>query len=101
MPTKKEKQPLSVTHPELAKEADGWDPTREFRYDKVLRNWLGHCGHKWSARIDSRTKNKSGCPICLNMVLLKGYNDLETLFPEIAVEADGWDPSETDRKSVV
>lgn len=94
MPTKKEKQPLSVTHPELAKEADGWDPTREFRYDKVFRNWLGSCGHKWSARIDSRTKNKSGCPICLNMVLLKGYNDLETLFPEIAVEADGWDPSE-------
>jgi len=26
MPGKKEKQPLSVTHPELAKEADGWDP---------------------------------------------------------------------------
>ena len=27
MPSKKEKLPLSVTHPELAKEADGWDPT--------------------------------------------------------------------------
>ena len=27
MPTKKEKQPLSVTHPELAKEAEGWDPS--------------------------------------------------------------------------
>jgi hypothetical protein len=25
VPTKKEKQPLSVTHPELAKVADGWD----------------------------------------------------------------------------
>jgi hypothetical protein len=27
VPTKKEKQPLSVNHPELAKEADGWDPS--------------------------------------------------------------------------
>ncbi len=27
VPGKKEKLPLSVTHPELAKEADGWDPT--------------------------------------------------------------------------
>ena len=27
-PQKKEpKKPLSVTHPELAKEADGWDPS--------------------------------------------------------------------------
>ena len=24
----------------------------------------------------------------------KGVNDLETMFPEIAKEADGWDPSE-------
>ena len=23
----------------------------------------------------------------------KGINDLETMFPEIAKEADGWDPS--------
>jgi hypothetical protein len=26
--SKKEKLPLSVTHPELAKEADGWDPDK-------------------------------------------------------------------------
>ena len=38
-PSKKEKLPLSVTHPELAKEADGWDPS-EFSYgsDKKV-NW--------------------------------------------------------------
>lgn len=28
VPTKTEKQPLSVTHPELAKEAVGWDPSK-------------------------------------------------------------------------
>ena len=28
VPTKKEKQALSATHPDLAKEADGWDPSK-------------------------------------------------------------------------
>ena len=32
MPGKKEKQPLSVTHPELAKEADGWNPRESDPY---------------------------------------------------------------------
>jgi hypothetical protein len=27
VPSKKEKYPLSVTHPELTKEADGWNPS--------------------------------------------------------------------------
>ena len=26
--------------------------------------------------------------------LVSGINDLATLFPEIAAEADGWDPAE-------
>jgi hypothetical protein len=58
---------LATTHPSLAKEADGWDPTKEFRSDKTFRDWVGACGHRWGARIDSRTKNKSGCPICQNI----------------------------------
>jgi len=49
VPTKKEKLPLSVTHPELAKEADGWDPSTKsnstcspsFRSQRINnpRNW--------------------------------------------------------------
>jgi len=94
VPIKKEKQPLSVTHPELAKEADGWDPSKVLYTDSDFRNWIGKCEHKWNARIDSRVKNKSSCPICKNMLVQKGFNDLATLFPDIAAEADGWDPSE-------
>lgn len=31
-------------------------------------NWLCHsCGNKWSASIDNRTRNGSGCPKCWNM----------------------------------
>ena len=45
MPTKKEKQPLSVTHPDLAKEANGWDPSsvtfgngKKLSWKRVLLN---------------------------------------------------------------
>jgi len=34
VPTKKVKQPLSVTHPELANEADGWDLEKDFSSNK-------------------------------------------------------------------
>lgn len=93
MPTKKEKQPLSVTHPELAKEADGWDPsTVTFGSGKKLR-WKCIQGHKWDAVVGSRAMRNRGCPICSNQQVLSGFNDLATTHPEIAKEAFGWDPT--------
>jgi hypothetical protein len=94
VPTKKEKQPLSVTHPELAKEADGWDPSEVFAgYTKKLK-WRCILDHSFESVVSSRTsKTTSGCPICANQQILPGFNDLATRFPEIAKEADGWDPS--------
>jgi hypothetical protein len=52
-------------------------------------------GHKFITTVDQRTKAESGtnCPYCVNQKILKGYNDLETKFPEIALEAFDWDPS--------
>ena len=93
MPTKKEKQPLSVTHPELAKEAEGWDPsTVTFGSGKKLK-WKCPKGHIYESTIVNRTSRKSGCPICSNNKVLPGFNDLATIFPELAKEAYGWDPS--------
>jgi hypothetical protein len=40
VPTKKEKQPLSVTHPELAKEAVGWDPAEITGIDNSPRTTI-------------------------------------------------------------
>ena len=37
---KKFKKPLSETHPELAKEADGWDPAIVNAGTKEKRNWI-------------------------------------------------------------
>lgn len=96
MPTKKVKQPLSVTHPELAKEADGWDPS-EWVSDRLIKvSWVCPIRHRYLANIKDR-KSGSGCPTCARgkggRRVTPGVNDLATVFPQIAREADGWDPT--------
>lgn len=51
-----------------------------------------HCklGHSYRAMIGHRTGRNSGCPYCSGKRVLAGFNDLKTLFPEIAAE---WNPS--------
>jgi DNA-directed RNA polymerase subunit RPC12/RpoP len=96
VPTKREKQPLSVTHPELAKEADGWDPSIWVNDRKIKMNWLCVNGHKYSSFIKDR-RSGYGCPVCGRekggKKVESGINDLATLFPSIASEAVGWEPS--------
>lgn len=41
------------------------------------------CGYGWSATPNNRSRG-TGCPLCANRVIVKGKNDLETLYPEIA-----------------
>ena len=94
MPTKKEKQPLSLTHPELAKEVNGWDPTRVTAGSAKKVSWKCAKGHFWDAKIYSRTgKSPSGCPVCSNMKVLEGYNDLSTTHPMLAKELFELDPT--------
>jgi hypothetical protein len=85
--------PLSVTHPELAKEADGWDPRTVSAGSGKKLKWVCQSGHIFEASIVSRTSRKTGCPICSNNQVLPGYNDLATVNPNLASEAYGWDPS--------
>ncbi len=47
--------------------------------------WKGSCGHIWEASIKNRGRG-SGCPYCSGNKVLKGFNDLETLYPELADE---------------
>ena len=47
--------------------------------------WRCEKGHSWKARIQHRV-NGVGCPVCSNKVVLKGFNDLATLYPNIAME---------------
>ena len=94
VPTKKEKQPLSVTHPELAKEADGWDPETVSSGSGKKLSWKCSKKHSWDASVTNRALLGSGCPYCTRKIVIKGENDLASEHPELIDECDGWDPSE-------
>ena len=49
-------------------------------------------GHEWSAAIGDRVRGNE-CPTCKRRVVLAGFNDLATTHPELATQADGWDPT--------
>ncbi len=83
---------LTTTNPELAAQADGWDPTTVAAGSHKKLGWKCEEGHKWNAAAYSRL-NGFGCPVCSNQMVLGGYNDLATTNPELAAEADGWDPT--------
>ena len=83
---------MSETHPELAVEADGWDPTKTLAGTNKKLAWLCGQGHRWIAK-GSKRVGGNGCPICSNRTVLAGFNDLATTHPELAAEADGWDPT--------
>ena len=93
---------FKTRHPEIAMEADGWDPFTVIGGSAVFRNWKCQLGHKYSAKVSSRDSRNSGCPYCANQKVLKGFNDLATTHPELAIQADGWDPSKViaSKKSV-
>lgn len=80
---------LNTLKPELASE---WSEKNEIKptevsigsHKKVI--WKCKLGHEWIATVKSRTINKTGCPYCSHNKVLAGFNDLATLFPEVANE---------------
>lgn len=62
-------------------------------YRKVW--WKCDKGHSWQALISNRVKAGAGCPYCGHRKVLAGFNDLETLYPDIAKE---WDYEKNRRK---
>ena len=92
MPGKKEKQPLSITHPELAKEADGWDPSKFTFGSNKKQLWKCKEGHRWQAPPNKRAGRGDNCPYCSGKKVLEGVTDLATTHPKIAKQAHDWDP---------
>ena len=81
---------LSTLAPEIALQ---WHPSKNSDCtpkDVTLNShrkvwWLGPCGHEWQASIADRN-NARGCPYCSSKKVLKGYNDLQTVNPTLAME---------------
>ena len=84
---------LKTKNPQLAKEASGWNPSQFAPNSHNKFEWKCKKGHTWVATIASRNKQGNGCPKCSGRDVIVGENDLQTLFPELAKETDGWDPS--------
>ena len=53
------------------------------------------CGHSWLASPNNRTNGQTGCPCCAGRVVVRGKNDLQTKFPEIAKR---WHPTKNSKK---
>ena len=80
---------LSKVHPELIKEwsARNLPVTADdvtFGSNKIYW-WIGSCGHEWQASVKARHAGEK-CPICANMRVVPGINDLATLRPSLAAE---------------
>jgi hypothetical protein len=83
---------LATTHPELALQADGWDPRTVVAGSNKSFDWKCELGHVWKSNIGNRKQGKN-CPYCMGRRVLVGFNDLATTHPELAAQADGWDPT--------
>ena len=83
---------LATTHPSIAAEAVDWDPTTVITKSTSKKTWLCPLGHRYVSSPQLRV-NGHGCPFCSGRKVLSGFNDLATTHPELAREADGWDPT--------
>ena len=90
---------LQTLYPDIAKEWD-WKlnsnkPSDYFGNSNYKVHWVCAKGHKYEAKINDRTKSKgTGCPYCAGNKVLVGFNDLQTLFPELEKE---WDYEKNNR----
>lgn len=85
---------LATTHPDLARQADGWDPTSVKAASNSRRTWRCAEGHMWNAYVFSRARDDRGCPVCSGRIVSAGINDLATVAPEVAAELIDADPQE-------
>lgn len=81
---------ISVMVPEWV---DQWHESNELSVeytspgsDKIVTWVHPDCGHTWKQSISTRytSRDKLSCPICSGTRVLPGFNDLSTLFPDIA-----------------
>ena len=78
---------LASQYPEIAEE---WSeknlpltPAQVTPFSNKRVWWVGKCGHEWFGLISSRSDGH-GCPYCKDKKLLVGFNDFQTMHPEMA-----------------
>lgn len=86
---------LETLYPDVAaqwdREKNGPLSPRDVSTGSKIRIWWRcELRHSYRATVSSRTQRKTGCPYCAGRKVLKGFNDLKTLCPDIASQ---WHPS--------
>lgn len=68
-------------------ESINFEDFREYSNEKIW--WLNpECGHEWEATPYSRIAKGCGCSTCAGKVVISGFNDLESQYPDLASEWD-------------
>lgn len=66
-----------------------WSPSNTLPCDQVIAGgakeyaWLCELGHEFFSSVGHKERGR-GCPYCSNMKLMTGYNDLQTVAPDVA-----------------
>ena len=63
----------------------GFDPENLTLGSHTKAWWKCSKEHEWQAPVNNRNKGR-GCPYCSGNIVLKGYNDLQTINPTLAQE---------------
>jgi len=94
---------LSEKCPQLLKE---WDYEKNDKSPDQISSsanykawWIcSKCGYNWQALVYSRSKNNgTGCPVCGGKIVVEGYNDIKTNYPELVKE---WDYEKNDKLGI-
>ena len=83
----------SILH-KFSKLAEEWHPTKNGKLTPDMINygsekkvwWLGKCGHEWQMSVSDRTNQNCNCPICSGKRIVKGINDLKSVYPNLVDE---------------
>ena len=87
----REENSLARLYPEIAaqwlQEKNGAITPKEIKPSSEISVWW-RCekGHEWKAAVYARVRSGSGCPYCAGKRVMKGFNDLATVNPELAKE---------------
>lgn len=87
---------VDVTHPRIAAEWNHYlnankEPSMFTAGSGVLIEWICPLGHEYASSLVARTGAGTGCPICANLKVLVGFNDLATSHPHVA---EHWHPKQ-------
>lgn len=80
---------IQTTHPELASEIVGVDPTSITAGSNTVITWRCSKGHTYKAKPNGRVQQNSGCNYCYGRGVWVGETDLQTTHPELSVELVG------------